>query len=93
LIEANVSMLDTSVGIVQLIYIMSDAELITELQTKLTYLERHISEQDAEFYRLSQRVDYLNKLLQLQQVQLRAISSGGSSGVDEMPADEKPPHY
>ena len=36
---------------------MSDAESITELQSQLTHLERHIAEQDAEFYQLAKRVD------------------------------------
>ena len=71
---------------------MSDSESITELQTKLAYLERHINEQDAEFYRLAQRVDALGKLVQVQKAQISALSSGGS-GAEDMPADEKPPHY
>lgn len=70
---------------------MSDSESITELQTKLAYLERHINEQDAEFYRLAQRVDALGKLVQMQKAQISALSSGGSGA--DIPADEKPPHY
>jgi uncharacterized coiled-coil protein SlyX len=74
-------------------HIMSDVESITELQTKLAHLERHINDQDAEFYRMAQRVDSLSKMVQLQKGQINALSAGGSSGADEMPADEKPPHY
>lgn len=73
---------------------MSDAESIVALQTQLTHLERHIAEQDAEFYRLAKRVDALNQLVQVQKAQLNAMSSGGvPGGGDEMPANEKPPHY
>jgi uncharacterized coiled-coil protein SlyX len=72
---------------------MSDAESITELQTQLTHLERHITEQDAEFYQLAKRVDALSKLVQMQKVQIESLVERGSSGAGEMPADEKPPHY
>ncbi len=72
---------------------MLDADSITELQTQLTYLERHIAEQDAEFYQLAKRVDALSQLVQLQKAQINALSSGGVTGAEDMPADEKPPHY
>ena len=72
---------------------MSDAESITELQSQLTHLERHIAEQDAEFYQLAKRVDALSQLVQIQKTQINALSSGGVASADDMPADEKPPHY
>ncbi|MFT6059094.1 MAG: phage shock protein A [Lentimonas sp.] len=72
---------------------MSDAESITELQSQLTHLERHIAEQDAEFYQLAKRVDALTQLVQAQKAQLSALSSGGVAGDGDMPANEKPPHY
>lgn len=81
-----------SAGDVSLFRAMTDSESITELQMKLTYLERHINEQDAEFYRLAQRVDALTKLVKSQKSQLEALSGSSASGGD-MPADEKPPHY
>ena len=73
--------------------IMSDADSITELQTQLAHLERHITEQDAEFYQLAKRVDALTKLVQMQKLQLETLAERGSAGAGEMPADEKPPHY
>ena len=72
---------------------MLDTDSITELQTQLTHLERHIAEQDAEFYQLAKRLDALSQLVQLQKTQINTLSSGGQAGVEEMPADEKPPHY
>jgi hypothetical protein len=72
---------------------MSDTESITELQSQLTYLERHIAEQDAEFYQLAKRVDALSQLVQMQKAQINALSSGGVAGAGDMPANEKPPHY
>ena len=72
---------------------MSDVELITELQSKIAHLERHIAEQDAEFYQLAKRVDALSQLVQMQKAQINALSSGGVAGAGDMPADEKPPHY
>lgn len=72
---------------------MSDADSITELQTQLAHLERHITEQDAEFYQLAKRVDALTKLVQMQKRQLETLGERGSGGAGEMPADEKPPHY
>ena len=72
---------------------MSEVESITELQCQLAHLERHITEQDAEFYQLAKRVDALSQLVQLQKTQLNALSSGGVAGAGDMPADEKPPHY
>ena len=72
---------------------MSDTESIITLQTQLTHLERHIAEQDAEFYRLAKRVDALSQLVQAQKAQINALLSGGVAGASDMPADQKPPHY
>lgn len=72
---------------------MSDLDSISELQSQLAHLERHIAEQDAEFYQLAKRVDALSQLVQRQKVQLNALSSGGMAGAGDMPANEKPPHY
>ena len=72
---------------------MSQTESITELQSQLAHLERHVTEQDAEFYQLAKRLDALSQLVQRQQAQLSALSSGGVAGAGDMPANEKPPHY
>lgn len=72
---------------------MSDLDSISELQSQLAHLKRHISEQDAEFYQLAKRVDALSKLVQQQKAQMSALSSGGVAAAEDMPANEKPPHY
>ena len=72
---------------------MLDLDSISELQSQLAHLERHIAEQDAEFYQLAKRVDALSKLVQQQKAQMNALSSGGVAGAGDMPANEKPPHY
>lgn len=72
---------------------MSQNESITELQNQLMHLERHIAEQDAEFYKMSKRVDALTQLVQRQKAQIEALASGGVPGAGDMPANEKPPHY
>ena len=89
----DVSLFASSVSAVHLEATMSDTESITELQSQLTHLERHIAEQDAEFYQLAKRVDALTQLVQVQKAQLSALSSGGVAGAGDMPANEKPPHY
>lgn len=68
---------------------MSDNEPIIELQRKLTHLERHVEEQDAEQYRLAQKVEKLTQLVQRQNEKIKSLE--GAEGA--MPADEKPPHY
>ena len=70
---------------------MSDST--AALQAKLTHLERHVDQQDAEFYRLSQRVDALGKVVEAQRARIDSLSTDGDFGQGSMPADEKPPHY
>lgn len=68
---------------------MSQLDPIIALQQQLTHLERHVEEQDAEHYRLVQKIDRLTKLVQRQEEKIKSLE--GSEGA--MPADEKPPHY
>jgi len=69
---------------------MSEQETVELLQEKLTHLEKHVGEQDAEIYHLSKRIDKLLQMVQVQKLQLEALT-GRNDG--EMPANEKPPHY
>lgn len=62
------------------------------LQEKLMHLERHIAAQDKEVYYLSSRVDSLQKKIEIQKLQIEALSQGGQPGGGS-PADERPPHY
>ncbi len=68
---------------------MTQEDPIIALQAKLTHLERHVEEQDAEQYRLAQKVEQLTKLVQRQEEKIKSLDASGGS----MPADEKPPHY
>lgn len=72
---------------------MSEIESIEQLQTRVTFLEKHVVEQDAEMYQLSKRIDILVKVARDQKAQLAAVAELNSQSADDMPADEKPPHY
>jgi uncharacterized coiled-coil protein SlyX len=72
---------------------MSGESTKTQLEERLTRLETHVTEQDAEIYRLSRKVDVLVKIAQDQKAQLAGLSEAGADGADTMPANEKPPHY
>jgi uncharacterized coiled-coil protein SlyX len=72
---------------------MPDSESLEALQAQLNHLREHVTEQDAEIYRLSKRVDALLNAIQVQKLQIESLSGQGASGAGDMPADEKPPHY
>ncbi len=72
---------------------MSKSDLIEDLQSRIAFLEKHVTEQDAEMYKLSKRVDSLVKAAKEQKAQLAAVAERNSQSAGDMPADEKPPHY
>ena len=72
---------------------MSKSDLIEDLQSRIAFLEKHVTEQDAEMYQLSKRIDSLVKVAKEQKAQLAAVAELNSQSAGEMPADEKPPHY
>jgi uncharacterized coiled-coil protein SlyX len=72
---------------------MSKSDPIEELQSRIAFLEKHVTEQDAEMYQLSKRVDSLVKVAKEQKAQLAAVAELNSQSAGAMPADEKPPHY
>ena len=72
---------------------MSKSDLIEDLQSRIAFLEKHVTEQDAEMYKLSKRVDSLVKAAKEQKAQLDAVAELNSQSAGDMPADEKPPHY
>jgi uncharacterized coiled-coil protein SlyX len=72
---------------------MSKSDLIEDLQSRVAFLEKHVTEQDAEMYQLSKRIDSLVKVAKEQKAQLAAVAELNSQSVGDMPADEKPPHY
>ena len=72
---------------------MSKSDLIEDLQSRIAFLEKHVTEQDAEMYQLSKRIDSLVKVAKEQKAQRAAVFELSSQSASDMPADEKPPHY
>ena len=72
---------------------MSKSDLIEDLQSRIAFLEKHVTEQDAEMYELAKRIDSLVKVAKEQKAQLAAVFELNSQSAGDMPADEKPPHY
>ncbi len=72
---------------------MSKSDLIEDLQSRIAFLEKHVTDQDAEMYKLSKRIDSLVKVAKEQKAQLAAVAELNSQSAGDMPADEKPPHY
>ena len=72
---------------------MSKSDPIEDLQSRVAFLEKHVTEQDAEMYQLSKRIDSLVKVAKEQKAQLAAVAELNSQSACDMPADEKPPHY
>lgn len=68
---------------------MSDLS-IQELEIKLTFLERHVEEQDRVIYDMQNRLEKLQRKFEQMENRLES-SSDSSSGT--LPADERPPHY
>lgn len=64
-----------------------DSERARRLEEKLAYLERHVGEQDRAMLEMAERLDELEKLVA--QMKRRAAGEPG----DELPANERPPHY
>jgi len=64
---------------------------IDELESQLTQLQRHVTEQDNEIYRLSRRLDQQNQVVSALKLRLESFASG-RGGSESIP-HEKPPHY
>ncbi len=62
------------------------------LEEKVTHLEKHVTEQNTEIFRLGRRVDELLKALKKQESRIEALEDSSGEGA-VAPADEKPPHY
>jgi uncharacterized coiled-coil protein SlyX len=70
-----------------------NSETKQSLETRITFLEKHVAEQDAEMYQMSKRIDTLIKVAKEHKAQLAAVAELNSQSAGDMPADEKPPHY
>jgi SlyX protein len=64
-------------------------ERINRLEEKIAYLERHVTEQDKAMLEMADEIATLRRELQRLRERPRMESRGG----DEMPPDERPPHY
>lgn len=62
---------------------------IQDLQIKQAYLERHIEEQDRVIYGMQGELEKLRS--ELKKISDRTQSLGNPG--NDLPADEKPPHY
>lgn len=62
---------------------------INELEAKISFLERHIEEQDRVVLNLQNRVDSLGKDIK----KFGEIANGLKEGSGVAEADERPPHY
>ncbi|MGB0409458.1 MAG: SlyX family protein [Opitutales bacterium] len=62
---------------------------LTQLQERITHLEKHIAEQDSEIYQQCRRTDALVRQIQKLELRLASLEQGGRA----LPPDEKPPHY
>jgi SlyX protein len=69
---------------------MSD-DAIRRLEEKIAYLEHHVTEQDRAMLEFAEDLARLKR--ELKAVTGRLASSGGQSAGDDLPVDERPPHY
>ena len=72
---------------------MIESDLLEDLQSRIAFLEKHVTEQDAEMYRLSKRINGLIKAAKEQKAQFAAVAELNSKGAGDMSVNEKPPHY
>ncbi len=72
---------------------MPDQEDISHFERKLSQLNKHIAEQDAEMFRQSKLLD--NLAGRLEKLEGRVDSGGMDSPIDaeRNPLEERPPHY
>ena len=72
---------------------MTKSDLIEGLKSRIAFLEKHVTEQDAEMYQLSRRIDGLVKAAKEQKAQHAALAELNPQSAGNKPAAEKPPHY
>lgn len=65
-----------------------ESERMRRLEEKIAYLERHVVAQDRAMFEMAERIDALDE--RLKQVGERVQRGAGD---DDLPADERPPHY
>ena len=72
---------------------MKENNIVNQLERNIEGLATHITEQDAEMFRMSKQIDKMEK--RLKQLEGRFKESGIDAVVDPSreAADDKPPHY
>ena len=70
---------------------MNDADArITRLEERYTHLQKHVTEQDRVILGLTEQIERVQRDL----LRLQAERATGRAGEgDDLPADERPPHY
>ena len=69
---------------------VNDAEArITRLEERYTHLQKHVTEQDRVILDLTERLERLGQDV----ARVRTDGDAAGSGGNDLPADERPPHY
>jgi uncharacterized coiled-coil protein SlyX len=63
-----------------------------ELEIKITFLEKHVEDQNRAMFEMSRQIDRLERQLARLVEIVKRGTEGGPSGPGS-PADERPPHY
>ena len=66
----------------------NNRSLLIHLEEKISFLERHVEDQDQEIYKQSKKIESINYQLKQLQVKMKSTSE-----ITESPINEKPPHY
>jgi uncharacterized coiled-coil protein SlyX len=72
---------------------MSELEELSHMERKITQLRSHVSQQDAEIFRLSKLVDSLTRKVEKLEGRLNEGGVDSPLDRDEDPLTERPPHY
>lgn len=62
------------------------------LGERLAFLERHVQQQDREMYAQSEQVRRLQQEVKALREQLLGLKAA-SGALEQLPTDERPPHY
>lgn len=72
---------------------MSGEEDFSHMERRLKQMQQHISEQDAEIFRLTRRLDAALKRIEKLEGRLDAAGAESPIETDTSPREEIPPHY
>ncbi len=72
---------------------MDNQERILHLEHLIEKLRLHVTQQDAEIFKLSKRIDSMSKNLDRLEKRIQDASPESPLDSDVQPSDERPPHY